>query len=153
MKRREIAAVLGGAALLFIGTGFSRASQDAEKAKTDAAAASKPAVPRPFEEFRIVPVRVHLLRDSETKAAVTSLTEKDIRRIFAKATGIWHAAGIHLWVESIVSEKPASTAGYEHAESIPAQGLLALRPTESRKPGMFHVYYIGEMPPNGIFMR
>src|SRR5690348_94673 len=67
---------------------------------------------RPFDEFRIVPVRVHLLRDSETASAITKLTEKDIKRIFKKANGIWHAAGIHLWVESIVSEKPASTAGF-----------------------------------------
>jgi hypothetical protein len=107
----------------------------------------------PFDEFRIVPVRVHLLRDSETAAAVTRLTEKDIKRIFTKANGIWHAAGIHLWVESIVSEKPASTAGFEHAATLPTNALLPLRPMETRPPAMFHVYYIGEMAPNGIFMR
>jgi hypothetical protein len=98
-----------------------------------------------------VPVRVHLLRDSETRAAVTTLTEADVARIVAKANGIWHAAGVHLWVESIVAEKPASTAGYEHAEAMPIASLRALRPADSLAPGMFHVYYIGEMPPNGIF--
>ena len=106
-----------------------------------------------FDDFRIVPVRVHLLRDSETASAITRLTEKDIKRIFTKANGIWHAAGIHLWVESIVSEKPASTAGFEHAPSLPTNALLPLRPEATRSPGMFHVYYIGEMAPNGIFMR
>src|SRR5438132_1108361 len=150
MTRRDTVAAFGCALLLCAWLGTARASQDVEKPKTDAAASAKAAAPRPFEEYRIVPVRVHLLRDSETRAAVTTLTEKDVRRIFTKANGIWHAAGIHLWIESIVTEKPASTAGIEHAASIPAPSLLALRPAESRKNGMFHVYYIGEMSPNGI---
>lgn len=108
---------------------------------------------RAYEDFRIVPVRVHLLRDSETKSAITHLTEKDVARIFSKANGIWHAAGVHLWVESIVAEKPASTTGYEHAPALPTEALLALRPEDTRTSLMFHVYYIGEMSPNGIFMR
>ena len=109
--------------------------------------------PRAYEDYRIVPVRVHLLRDSETHAAVTHLTEKDITRIFAKANGIWHAAGVHLWVESIVTEKPVGAAGFDHAASLPTEALLALRPEDSRKAGMFHVYYVGAMTPNGIFIR
>jgi hypothetical protein len=127
-------------------------------ASPQTAAQSKPpdATPpaaRPYADYRIVPVRVHLLRDSETPAAVTRLTDKDIARIFAKVNGIWRPAGIRLWVESIVAEKPASTAGYEHAATLPTAALLALRPEESRAAGMFNVYYIGEMAPNGIFMR
>ena len=121
----------------------------AASTSTPAASPSPPA----YDMFRIVPVRVHLLRDSETAAAVTHLSEKDVARIFRKANGIWHPAGIHLWVESVVSEKPASTMGFEHAGSLPSTALLALRPTETRQAAMFHVYYIGEMSPNGIFMH
>jgi hypothetical protein len=104
-------------------------------------------------EYKIVPVRVHLLRDATTPAAGTKLTDEDVARIFRKANGIWHAAGVHLLVESVISEPPASVAGYEHQPVLPIEALLALRTTATRPGAMFHVYYMGEMPPNGIFMR
>jgi hypothetical protein len=154
MKNRLTALTIAGCVGLFcMWTAAVRARQVAAPPKTDGAPAVTVATPRPYGEFRIVPVRVHLLRDSETAAAVTRLTEKDITRIFMKANGIWQAAGVHLWVESIVTEKPGSTAGFEHVPSLPTEALLALRPEATRKTPMFHVYYIGEMAPNGIFMR
>jgi hypothetical protein len=103
-------------------------------------------------EYRIVPVRVHLLRDTATPAAGTTLTTDDISRIFRKANEIWHAAGVHLRVESVVSEKPQSVGNSEHMDVLPIEALPALRPAATRPEGMFHVYYIGAMPPNGIFM-
>jgi hypothetical protein len=106
-----------------------------------------------YADYKIVPVRVHLLRDTVTTAAGTTLTNDDIVRIFKKANGIWHAAGVHLRVESIVSEKPEALGENEHKAEMPTDGLLALRPTDTRPVGMFHVYYIGAMSPNGIFMR
>lgn len=106
-----------------------------------------------YAEYRIVPVRVHLLRDTITGAAGTTLTNEDVIRIFRKANGIWHAAGVHLRVEAIVSEKPAGLGEYEHQAELPIEALLALRPADSRSAGMFHVYYMGAMQPNGIFMR
>ena len=106
-----------------------------------------------YGEYRVVPVRVHLLRDTVTPAAGTTLTEADIARIFKKANGIWHAAGVHLRVESIVSEKPASLGDNEHKAEMPTDGLLALRPEATRPPNMFHVYYIGAMEPNGACIR
>lgn len=121
-------------------------------AQTPATNETKKPMVRPVEEFRIVPVRIHLLRDSETAAAVTSLKSEDVTRIFRKANSIWHEAGVHLWVESIVTEKPASTAGHEHEETLPDEALRPLRPEGSRPDGMFHIYYIGSMRPNGIFM-
>ena len=116
-----------------------------------------PVEPKPkvwdYADYRIVPVRVHLLRDTVTPAAGTTLTDADIMRIFRKVNGIWHAAGVHLRVESVVSEKPASLGEFEHAAELPTEALLPLRPAETRAPEMYHVYYIGAMPPNGIFMR
>jgi hypothetical protein len=108
--------------------------------------------PPPLGEFRLVPVRVHLLRAPDT-AANTRLTKDDISRIFKKVNGIWHAAGVHLWVESIVSEKPADLSGHEHDQTLPDDALLKLRPEDSRAKEAFNVYYIGAMRPNGIFMR
>lgn len=104
-------------------------------------------------DYKIVPVRVHLLRDTVTPAAGTTLTDADVVRIFKKANGIRHAAGVELRVESIVSEKPATLGDYEHKPELPTEALLPLRPAETRAEGMFHVYYIGAMSPNGIFMR
>jgi hypothetical protein len=106
-----------------------------------------------YAEYKIVPVRVHLLRDTVTPAAGTTLTNADITRIFKKANGIWHVAGVHLRIESVVSEKPAALGEYEHSAELPTPALLPLRPADTRSEGMFHVYYIGAMSPNGIFMR
>ncbi len=106
-----------------------------------------------YAEYWVVPVRVHLLRETVTTAAGTTLANSDIARIFRKANGIWHAAGVHLRVESIVSEKPATRGENEHKTEMPIEALLALRPAETRQEGMFHVYYLGAMSPNGIYMR
>jgi hypothetical protein len=110
-----------------------------------------PANTRPVEEFRIVPVRVHLLRAESLPAVGTKLTREDITRIFRKANGIWHAAGIHLWIESMVEEKPARALGYEDDIPLPTEVLKALRPADSRPEGMFHVYYVGKIVVNGIY--
>jgi hypothetical protein len=107
---------------------------------------------RPVEEYRIVPVRVHLLRAPQMEAIGTKLKSEDITRIFRKANGIWHQAGIHLWVESIVDEKPANTKGHEEDTVLPLDALGPLRPKETLGEGMFHVYYIGNTAVNGIFM-
>src|SRR5579871_6672526 len=74
---------------------------------------------RPAEEFRIVPVRIHLMRAPNSAAAGTALTTSDIARIMRKANGIWHAAGIHLWVESIVEDRPAHLDGHEQDGVLP----------------------------------
>jgi len=107
-------------------------------------------VARRVEEFRFVPVRVHLFR-SEVMTIGTTLTRTDIERIFRKANEIWHAAGIHLWVESIVEDKPEGAAAHESDTTFPLNALESLRPAESLAQGMFHVYYLRSMPVNGIY--
>src|SRR5436309_582587 len=84
---------------------------------------------RPVEEFLIVPVRVHLIR-SDVLPIGTRMTREDVERIFRKANGIWHAAGIHLWVESIVEEKPTQSIVEDDATAVPDPALLPLRPAE-----------------------
>ena len=44
-----------------------------------------------FEEFLIVPVRVHRLRSKESGALDCRLGDEDVRRIFGKANRIWKA--------------------------------------------------------------
>ena len=108
--------------------------------------------PRTIGEYYFVPVRVHLFRAPESPAVDTTLTKTDIERIFRKANGIWHAAGIHLWPESVVEEKPPSIEDPHAAALDTSAELRSLRPQASRADGMFHVYYVGRMGVNGLFM-
>ena len=144
---------LAGTLLLLISAGFALPHTPQTPQTPAAAEVTAKAKVWDAADYRIVPVRVHLLRDTVTPAAGTTLTNKDVDRIFKKANTIWHAAGVHLRVESIVSEKPATLGDNEHKAELPTDALLALRPAETHPMGMFHVYYMGAMSPNGIFMR
>jgi hypothetical protein len=110
------------------------------------------AASRPAEEFLMVPVRVHLLRAEKSPAVGTKLSREDVERILRKANGIWHAAGVHLWVESVVEEKPAVASTNEIEAPLPMEALKGLRPADSRAEGMFHVYYVGRCVVNGIYL-
>ena len=101
----------------------------------------------------MVPVTVHLLHSELLPAANSHLKGDDVLRIFQKANKIWKQAGVYLYLDHIVSEPCRPVPGYEHAETLPYQALLALRPENSKQAGMFHVYYINEFPANGIFMQ
>lgn len=107
--------------------------------------------PTGHAEARFVPVSVHLLRVAHG-AAGTSLKRADIDRIFRKVNQVWHPAAIYLWVESVVEETPADSAGSESSDELTLNLLPSLRPPASLAQEMFHVYYIHAMPPNGIFM-
>ena len=107
----------------------------------------------PYDQFRIVPVRVHLFRNSTPKAAITALTTEDIKRIFRKVNRIWNPGGVYFWVESIVEEKPMTISGLENYESIPETALPGMRKEDAIGPEMMNVYYIGAMRPNGIFIQ
>ncbi len=109
-------------------------------------------VPRAAEQFLFVPVRVHLLRAPAAPSVGVTLTHSDIARIYRKVNEIWHAAGIHLWVESVRSESPATLSGHSAETLFPLDSLLALRPFSTRNPAMFHVYYLAAMPVNGIYI-
>jgi hypothetical protein len=145
VSRRAERAFQCAAAFSAIAIGFLWHGGLSDKATLDSPA-------RPVEEFRFVPVRVHLLRSPESPAVGTTLMKSDIERIFRKANGIWHAAGVHLFPESVVEEKPAQLDD-PHASIVgTSEELRPLRPASSRSEGMFHVYYVGKMEVNGIFL-
>jgi hypothetical protein len=107
---------------------------------------------RPAEEFRIVPVRVHLLRSEVAPAVNTKLQAADVARIFRKANNVWQPAGIHFWVETVVDEKAINAEARRDDAVLTLDSLPALRPAASRAEGMFHVYYVGAMSVNGVYM-
>lgn len=107
---------------------------------------------RAAEEFRVVPVRVHLLRSGIAPAVNTKLKVEDIARIFRKANNVWQAAGMRLWVESVVDEKAANAEPRRDDVVLTLDSVAALRPVESRAEGMFHVYYVGALSVNGVYI-
>src|SRR2546428_13745595 len=68
-----------------------------------------------FDDFLIVPVRVHLLRCSEEDALHCRLEEKDVRRVFEKINRIWNKAGLAPMIESIVTEDAVRPEGFSAA--------------------------------------
>lgn len=105
-----------------------------------------------FDEYLLVPLRVHLLTAREQRAIETTLTETDIRRILTKVNGIWSQAGLHFYLESLVREEAAN----QETDTLPLtfrdrSEFLKLRPAISQAEQMFHVYYLKEMGHNGIF--
>src|SRR5215467_1647613 len=96
-----------------------------------------------FDEFMIVPVRVHLLRSAEEEALNCRLEEKDVRRVFEKINRIWNKAGLAPGIESIVSENAAKPDGFA---STSLEDFKGTRPAKGRDPGMVHVYYVHQLP-------
>lgn len=105
----------------------------------------------PFSDYLLAPVRVHLLSAKDSPAIQTTLVEKDITRILEKMNGVWAQAGLHFYLESLVREEAndqeVHIRGGEHADRL---RLLELRPSQSKATNLFHIYYVKEMPVNGI---
>lgn len=102
-----------------------------------------------YDEFRLVPVRVHLLRSPRVDSLNSRLGREDVERIFSKVRRIWHKAGITLDLESVVEEE-ARDEGFD-----PSRGVEAwkdARPEASKADGLLHVYYARTLPMNGVYM-
>jgi len=102
-----------------------------------------------YDDFLLVPARVHLLRSKSADALHTLLKQEDVLRLFRKVNRIWNKAGLALDLESIVEEE-ADAAGFDPDKGVEA--WKAARPAASRAPGMLHVYYVRHLPVNGIYM-
>jgi hypothetical protein len=106
------------------------------------------------EEFRLVPLRVHLLRSTTVPALNCKLQETDARRILGKVNGIWKQAGIQFFAESMQVESAASQGLYESLGANRTESHLRLvRPKDTLSPEAVHVYYIAQMRPNGIALQ
>lgn len=102
-----------------------------------------------YDEFLIVPVRIHRLQCKDAPALDCRLTDDDVRRIFGKANRIWNKAGLALAIESIQSEPAVLPEGFLETRLEDFRGT---RPAETHPAGMIHVYYVHELPTNGVFM-
>ena len=104
-------------------------------------------------EHRLLPLRIHLLRATESPDLDCKLQTADVLRVLGKVNGIWKQAGILFYAESIRSEKAAFQAFYEQlGANRTLEHLQQVRPRHSRDEKMFHAYYIHKMGPNGVIL-
>ena len=109
-----------------------------------------------FQDFLLVPVRIHLLSSEETPSLHTTLTSADVERIFQKANRVWAPAGIQFFVESLVCEPAAETKKEPAPEPLKrARGGLGVMlehiPPATRAAEAFNIYYIKSFDVNGVF--
>ncbi len=102
-----------------------------------------------FEDWLIVPLRVHLVSSTETPALHTTLTEQDLARILPKMNRVWAQAGIQFRLESLIRQEALSL---ENADVGRREELPARMPRESRSNAAFNVYYVKELDVNGFYM-
>lgn len=106
------------------------------------------------DEFRLLPLRMHLLRGKQAPELNCKLQDGDARRILAKINGIWRQAGIQFYEESVRAEEAASQEFFTGLGANRTEAHLRLvRPAASRSDQMVHLYYIGQMGPNGICLQ
>jgi hypothetical protein len=112
--------------------------------------------PPPVDEFLVLPLRLHVLKADDLAEVDCALTDADLARILKKVNGIWHNAGIHWGLESIVREPAARQEKFKLARDLDGPRSLGiypiLIPEETRKFDGLHVYYLHKFPVNGVWM-
>lgn len=102
-------------------------------------------------DYRLIPLRVHLLRSKTAPELNTRLQVSDAHRILGKINGIWKQAGLQFYAESILSEEAGNQGLYASLGENRTEGHLRLiRPRASLSRDTFHLYFIRRMRPNGI---
>ena len=110
-----------------------------------------------IESVLVIPVRIHVLESSELPEANCVLSDEDLGRIISKLNMVWHQATIHFCVESVVREQAEGVARFKILREL-SSGELPLGvyaewlPRGSRTKGMLHVYYVHELPVNGVYL-
>ena len=112
--------------------------------------------PPAFEKFLVIPLRIHILSATNLPEIDCHLTDPDIMRILGKVNPIWHAAGIHWGLESIVREAAARQDDFREKSKTAAPSNLnryrILLPEPSRKFDGLHVYYLHKFSVNGVWL-
>ena len=112
--------------------------------------------PPPYDDFIVVPLRVHLLAAKDADDIDCRLGDGDVTRVLGKMNGVWHKAGIHWGLESLRREPAARLARYKLARELAGPENLAiyrlLIPEDSRSFDGLHVYYIHHFAVNGVWL-
>lgn len=112
--------------------------------------------PPPFEAFLVIPLRIHILTATDLPEIDCHLSGPDITRILDKVNTIWHVAGIHWGLESIVREPAARQDDFREGGKTATPSNLnryrMLLPESSRKFDGLHVYYLHKFAVNGVWL-
>ncbi|MFM8468512.1 MAG: Matrixin, partial [Limisphaerales bacterium] len=107
-----------------------------------------------FGDFLLAPLRVHLLTATNEPAIHTTLTSNDVVRILGKVNRVWAQAGVTFYLESLHAEPAVGPTNYtERAREDERATLLALRPKETLATNCFHVFYLKQIRPNGVYFN
>ncbi len=105
-------------------------------------------------DFLLAPLRVHLLSAASEPAIQTQLTANDVGRILGKVNQVWAQAGITFYLESLRSEPAQQATNYlARARADERATLLGLRPKDSLATNCFHVFYLRQIRPNGVYFN
>src|SRR5207245_458025 len=93
--------------------------------------------PPAYDDFVIIPLRVHVLRSAELKEVDCALGDDDVARVLGKVNSIWHVAGVHFGLEALVREDAAEQEKFRLArdlnDGISLNLYRTLLPEASRK--------------------
>ncbi len=117
------------------------------------------AEPPPYDDFLVIPLRVHRLRSDDLPEAHCDLSDADFERIVGKVNGIWNRAGVHFGLESIVTEPAANVEKFRASAAVAPDGKapldlfrVLLPHADHRDFEGLHVYYLHAFPVNGVYM-
>jgi hypothetical protein len=111
---------------------------------------------RAWVDALIVPLRVHILSADDLPEIDCKLTDSDVARILRKVNGVWEQAGIHFALESLVREPAARRNRFKLVRDldgeVPLELYRMLLPASSRRFDGLNVYYLHDLPVNGVYM-
>lgn len=112
--------------------------------------------PPPRDQFLILPLHVHILTATDHADIDCKLADSDIERIIGKANRVWAMAGIAFRIESLDHEPAENLDEFDaHKKVLESGGLglyRTLAPKESRAQPGLHVYYVHQLPVNGVYL-
>jgi hypothetical protein len=113
----------------------------------------------PRDTFLLVQLHVHILACKDRADVDCKLTDSDIARILGKINGVWHKAGIHFCLDSVLHEEAENVETFAQKaaapigpDGFPLQIYRLLAPTKTRKLTGLHLYYVHQLPPNGVYL-
>jgi hypothetical protein len=135
---------------------LSGAGADEASRRPDAPAAPDVTAPPGYNEFLVIPLRVHVLTARGMPEVDCQLSDADVARILSKVNRVWHNAGIHWGLESLVREPAARLDEFILARDLGGGRSLrlfrTLFPDASQAGAVVNVYYIHEFQVNGVWL-
>jgi hypothetical protein len=126
-------------------------------AAPDALLADPPArEPLDHDQFLVIPLRVHILSARDLPEIDCHLSDGDVTRMLKKVNQIWHNAGIHWGLESLVRESAALPERFLRARDLDSGDNLGVYrivfPDASRRGAFVNIYHIHEFSVDGVWL-